>query len=120
MAIAQIIAAVVGAQTAATDSNMRKTQDGMRVGDARHGNLVNEPWLDALGNRMGWEATPGVAYSHGDKSAKGAALDYWTDPARGQVNYAMQNTLGKTATNVLDPVSAINKYGLNGLRQLFG
>lgn len=101
-----IIGAIIAAQMMMTDANPRKI-NGRGARDARTGGMMTEPWLDYVGARAGWDATPGAKFDAGEKGAGKAAVDYWTDPARGAVRYAGENTIGKKATNVIDPVGGV-------------
>ncbi len=108
------IGAAIAAQMLATDTNPREI-DGKPVGDIRSGDFLTEPWLDHLGARLGWEPTPGAAAAAGDKSKYPEAVDYWTDPIRGGLRYAMTNVAGEKATDVIDPVG----WSVKSLGKLF-
>ena len=110
-----VVGAAIQGQIMATDSNPRRI-NGQPVGDARHGHFLTEPWLDSLGARMGWGPTPGAAYHAGDRKSLMPAIDYWVDPARGGIRYAAENTLGKTAANIIDPVG----WSVSLVGKLFG
>ena len=118
---AAIGAAIIGQQIMAQNTN--RMFEGQRTGGVTSGNFTTEPWLAFTADRLGWDFTPGEKFDAAVQNRDWdtafarapAAIDYWTDPARGALYTGLSGMFGNTMAGIIDPLS----YGLRNIDKIF-